>query len=163
MHGLHSIPPNHVFPAAFARKRRAKEHWVCVLDCAPQRVAAELVAAVVLCTCSVSPHFPTSHIVIRYMRSLKNTLKQVSAQHLVRDVVSKTDEVGILTSEPEQRTERVGLQHRDGKMKFFALKKIRVFQYPALRLTENGANLCHDFRNWPSSELFSVSLSVLTL
>ena len=38
---------------------------------------------------------------ISYMRSFKNTLKQVSAQYFANDVVGKTDVVGILASKPE--------------------------------------------------------------
>ena len=43
------------------------------------------------------------------MPSCKNTVKQGGTQNLVCDVVSKTDEAGILTAQPELRINLAGV------------------------------------------------------
>ena len=74
----------------------AEEHWVCILDCAPQHVAVHFVVA-------VWDQLPLCHLIYLqrhttldngYMRSW-NTLKHISAQNFTRVVVIKTDDVGL--------------------------------------------------------------------
>ena len=80
---------------------------VCVLDCAPQHVAADFVPAVrdqLPCCHMVHMQSSTSFnqpLAISYMRSFKTTLKHISAENFARDDVSKSDEVRCVTSEPE--------------------------------------------------------------